>query len=459
MTIDQPQQAATANLASVFDKINTSYAKVYSEGTLQTDYMAKLLSRLAPGSSVLDIGCASGIPNGVLMDQAGLKVTGLDSSEGLIEEVKKNVPSGTFHKTDAKSFATEERFDAIVCSLALLSEPAAWNRSLAFKVSHWLKPDGLLLFGTIDFNDFPVAPGHPVDPTGKTFFHTFMGTTIRDSTFEVGDWIKSLCHAGLKLVECEQRKFDPRPGKIEPEPQCFFLASKTDKNALLGPYRHPYMHYPMSDARPEAAWKAVLDRRIFDVERPSEARKCWRATPGDLDRTCPSDVTKVVLDFFSDAQPQNRITDCVTRWLEQGLSLEYIEIIQASPSNQLVDLVNSIAAFLGEGPQHHGAMISGLLDSLNLSRTDESVTLDLMPARLDFGSVSKTEFVKQAADVFGDFWFSGSQWKDKSLTKHLIQTRLQAHLTEFEALGQTDAGVIGFDCVVVSIDVRKLRSE
>jgi hypothetical protein len=118
----------------------------------------------------------------------------------------------------------------VVCSLALLSEPSLWVDCLAYRISSWLKPTGLLLFGTIDSNDFPVAPGCPIDPSGLTFRHTFMETSITDSTFEPGDWIKILRRAGLRLLECDQRS-----GTIEPEPQCYFLANKTAKHALLGP--------------------------------------------------------------------------------------------------------------------------------------------------------------------------------------------------------------------------------
>lgn len=156
----------------------------------------------------------------------------------MLSQARKSVLSGAFFKADAKTFVPEKPFDAIVCSLALLAEPSTWACNLAVKMASWLKPSGLLLFGTIDFNDFPVASGYPVDPTGLTFCHTFMGTTIRDSTCEAGDWIKVLRRAGLRLVECEQKKSDPQPGKIEPEPQCFFLASKMHDHALLGPYMH-----------------------------------------------------------------------------------------------------------------------------------------------------------------------------------------------------------------------------
>jgi 2-polyprenyl-3-methyl-5-hydroxy-6-metoxy-1,4-benzoquinol methylase len=234
-SIHDKSPGVKAATAPVFDGLTSAYDQVYSQGTLQVEYVQKSISRMSPGQSVLDIGCATGVPNGVLMEKAGLKVTGIDFSEKMIKQAGQNVPSGEFHLSDAKSFVPVQTYDAVVCSLALLSEPSLWVDSLAYRISSWLKPTGLLLFGTIDFNDFPVAPGCPIDPSGLTLRHTFMETAITDSTFEPGDWIKTLRRAGLKLLECDQRIFDPKSGTIEPEPQCYFLANKTAKHALLGP--------------------------------------------------------------------------------------------------------------------------------------------------------------------------------------------------------------------------------
>jgi SAM-dependent methyltransferase len=284
--------------APLFDNLTSAYDQVYAQGTLQTEYVQKLVSRLSPGQSVLDIGCATGVPNGVLLEKAGLKVTGIDSSEKMIKQAKQNVPSGRFILKDAKSFVPSETYDAVVCSLALLSEPSMWVDSLAYRISSWLKPSGLLLFGTIDFNDFPVAPGCPIDPTGLTLHHTFMETSITDSTSEPGDWIKTLRQAGLPLLECEQSTFDPRPGTIEPEPQYFFLASKTAKHALLGPYKHPYKHLAAPRALNATSWDFVRRRRVADSERASWfAPGAWKLdSPAHLLENCPEGVVRIELD-------------------------------------------------------------------------------------------------------------------------------------------------------------------
>jgi SAM-dependent methyltransferase len=439
--------------ASVFDNLNSSYDSVYAQGTLQTEYVRKLISRLSPGSSVLDIGCATGIPNGVLMEEAGLEVTGLDVSEKMLHEARRNVPTGTFYKVDAKLFIPTKPYDAVVCSLTLLMEPSIWNYSLAFRISSWLKPEGLLIFGTIDFNDFPVAPGYPIDPTGLTFYHTFMGTVVRDSTFEAGAWMTVFRRAGLRLVECEQRQFNPNPGKIEPEPQCYFLASKTGKNALLGPYVHPYEHHPPSSTSVRNSWSSLMGRCSTDVECPSPPSESWIVSPEQLAQACPAGVKKVELRWLLDTLTECDIGSVVQAWSEQNPALEQIILVQASPSNHALEIINSVARFLGLGMQHHGALVSGFLSKMNVSDTDDCVKIELVPAYLDFTNVDDSEFLTEAAGFLVGAWLPAYDGEESGLVRNLVEKRLSINLGEFVSLGQVSAGKIGFDCIAVTIDL------
>ena len=451
-------KAATAR---VFDGLTSAYDQVYSQGTLQVEYVQKLISQLSPGQCVLDIGCATGVPNGVLMEKAGLKVTGIDFSEKMIKQARQNVPSGEFHLSDAKSFVPEQTYDAVVCSLALLSEPSLWVDSLAYRISSWLKPTGLLLFGTIDFNDFPVAPGCPIDPSGLTFRHTFMGTSITDSTFEPGDWIKILRRTGLRLLECDQRVFDPKPGTIEPEPQCYFLASKTAKHTLLGPYLHPYKHLAEPRASKVNSWDFVRRRLVADSGASWFAPGAWRLSdPTQLRGACPGEVTRIELDWILDMAPPADVAAAVQTWAKQNPSLEEVVLVQASPSNQAIALVNSVARSLAPGTtQHHGSLISEFMSCLQgdtESRADLGIRIDLLPASLDFSDLPAAAFVDNVARVFGDVWFAGLHGEDGDLVRELLRRRIQATLDEFASLGMANVGRVGFDCVAVSVDVRRV---
>ncbi|CZT18439.1 uncharacterized protein RCC_04284 [Ramularia collo-cygni] len=120
---------------NLFNNLNSSYGELYSQSTLQTTSIQNLISLLPPNSKILDIGCASGIPNALLLAQAHHHVTGIDYSPQMIAQARKNVPTAEFHHVDARNFTAKEKtYDAIVCSLALLSQASQWNRTLC--ISH-----------------------------------------------------------------------------------------------------------------------------------------------------------------------------------------------------------------------------------------------------------------------------------------------------------------------------------
>ncbi|MFA6511538.1 MAG: class I SAM-dependent methyltransferase [Patescibacteria group bacterium] len=76
--------------------------------------------RLAPGSHILDIGCAGGRDSAYFIAH-GHRVTGIDLVEEFIDEARKRVPKGDFLTMDARklSFA-DASFNAIWANAVLL---------------------------------------------------------------------------------------------------------------------------------------------------------------------------------------------------------------------------------------------------------------------------------------------------------------------------------------------------
>ncbi len=94
------------------------------------------------GRKVLDLACGQGVFSRFL-SQKGLKVTGLDASESLIQYAKsRSHPAMAFHSGDAASEKSlpGETFDGIVCLMAVQNmehlEPVLRN------ISRWLVPGG-----------------------------------------------------------------------------------------------------------------------------------------------------------------------------------------------------------------------------------------------------------------------------------------------------------------------------
>jgi SAM-dependent methyltransferase len=67
-----------------------------------------------PSGRILDLCCGTGTLAQQLVAR-GYQITGVDSSDGMLQIARKNVPGGIFQHADASNFALNEPVDAAVC--------------------------------------------------------------------------------------------------------------------------------------------------------------------------------------------------------------------------------------------------------------------------------------------------------------------------------------------------------
>jgi cyclopropane fatty-acyl-phospholipid synthase-like methyltransferase len=120
-----------------------SFAPQYMNEVFTTDsvreaaFLLEVLG-LTPGASLLDIGCGTG-RHAVELARAGLAVTGLDISEGMLREARAAAAASGVEvelvRADATTFALGRSFDAAVClcegSLGLLGSDDAFAHDAA----------------------------------------------------------------------------------------------------------------------------------------------------------------------------------------------------------------------------------------------------------------------------------------------------------------------------------------
>lgn len=106
-----------------------------------------LFKRLRPGSWVLDVCCGSGHVTRELVAR-GLQVTGVDSSEGLIEIARAELPNVDFRVQDARFLALDACYDAAISTFDSLNHILMLDELRdAFRgVYAALKPDGFFVF-------------------------------------------------------------------------------------------------------------------------------------------------------------------------------------------------------------------------------------------------------------------------------------------------------------------------
>ena len=130
-----------------YDQVAHEYAKLECEKQWpRLKWLKKLLDRLPPGSSVLDLGCGSGHPADIEIARLH-HVTGIDISAVQVDLARQNVPAGRFIHGDMASMDfPEQAFDAVVSFYTIEHIPREEHFSVLKKIYHWIKPGGWLLF-------------------------------------------------------------------------------------------------------------------------------------------------------------------------------------------------------------------------------------------------------------------------------------------------------------------------
>ena len=102
---------------------------------------------LPRNSSVLDLGCGSGIPLTKVIVDEGMQVYGIDASQSLVTEFQKNLPD-IFIACEPVEESTffNQKFDAILAWGLLFLLPETVQMDVLHKVSNALEPGGKFLF-------------------------------------------------------------------------------------------------------------------------------------------------------------------------------------------------------------------------------------------------------------------------------------------------------------------------
>jgi len=126
-----------------YDAIAEQFSDYWFDHPPQCE-IEQFLQRLAPNSSVLDVGCGPGHHAKVLAN-AGHDVVGIDLSDGMLTQARQRVPSIGFLKMDMKQLQfSSDAFDAVWCSAAVHHIPREQILHVLRGFRRVLKPGGLL---------------------------------------------------------------------------------------------------------------------------------------------------------------------------------------------------------------------------------------------------------------------------------------------------------------------------
>jgi ubiquinone/menaquinone biosynthesis C-methylase UbiE len=172
-----------------YDRVAHDYARLEGEARWpRMQWLAKLLARLEPGSSVLDLGCGSGDPAGVEIARQH-RVTGVDISQAQIDLARQNVPAGLFLHGDAGSVEfPSASFDAVISFYTLEHIPREEHETILRRIHGWLRPGGLLLF-SMEAGEYDALVGQ------------WLGVPMFMSCYDPETMLRLVGEAGFDLIE------------------------------------------------------------------------------------------------------------------------------------------------------------------------------------------------------------------------------------------------------------------
>jgi SAM-dependent methyltransferase len=109
------------------------------------DWLGKLVARLEPGSTVVELGCGNGTAETRVLAER-FDVTGVDLSEEQLRRARERVPRMKFVQADVTSVEFAESSLDAVCAFYVFNHVPRELLAVVFERIHrWLRPGGLFL--------------------------------------------------------------------------------------------------------------------------------------------------------------------------------------------------------------------------------------------------------------------------------------------------------------------------
>lgn len=132
------------DLRETYDAIAEQWHQDAKGSVIRRPGLEVLLRGLSRGSSVLDVGCGTGLVAECLL-AAGMDVLGIDASDGMLAIARREYPAGRFIRLDLQDVATlDQSFDAVCAVAVLLHRPRAELVATLRAFHAKLRPGGTL---------------------------------------------------------------------------------------------------------------------------------------------------------------------------------------------------------------------------------------------------------------------------------------------------------------------------
>lgn len=134
------------NVFETYNKIADWYSENHNRHVVQKEYLDRLVQLIGTKSTVLDVGCGTGLPVMKYLLSLGIDPVGIDASYRMLEIAKNNLPDAEFLQQDMRQLSFSRKFDAIIAWNSFFHLPAEDQPAMFNIFKHYLNTNGVLLF-------------------------------------------------------------------------------------------------------------------------------------------------------------------------------------------------------------------------------------------------------------------------------------------------------------------------
>jgi ubiquinone/menaquinone biosynthesis C-methylase UbiE len=198
---------ASPQRADVYDQTTSSKSDLTHFVT--TEFLERLVQRIAPGAKVLDLGCGTGVLTKALAAR-GYDTTGLDISRAMLEKIHPESPSDRITLWEGDVYALpfpDASFDGIVTRWVI---PHFRDWPLIVKeAARVLKPGGTLVFDHCNRANYDLATRHGAFDYEKFGYdnRTHGSTGAFYASASVHELQTAADIAGLEMLSVEPQSF------------------------------------------------------------------------------------------------------------------------------------------------------------------------------------------------------------------------------------------------------------
>jgi 2-polyprenyl-3-methyl-5-hydroxy-6-metoxy-1,4-benzoquinol methylase len=185
-------------IVGLYQRHAAAWDRLRSPGSLfERPWLDRFLALLAPGASILDIGCGAGLPISGYLIGRGFGVMGVDTSEPLIELWRSRFPGQECAVADMRTLALGRRFDGILAwdSFFHLSPEDQWKMFPIF--AEHARPGAALMFTS--------GPQH------GSVLGEFEGEPLYHGSLDPEEYRALLAESGFEVVDHAEN--DPTCGE------------------------------------------------------------------------------------------------------------------------------------------------------------------------------------------------------------------------------------------------------